>query len=137
MLYVPPPHEWAVNINCKTPARSMAVTMSPPFTNANPKCKGSNHQTLSELVNQIFDYYGLFVIIMSCMSISLMTFIVLMFSFSRFSAGDDMLGDGDVMLLTSLLSYVSSALSNFSIVFGHHSSKFNLNEISLSIVILS
>jgi len=46
-------------------------------------------------------------------------------------------GDGDVMLLTFLLSYVSSALSNFSIVFGHHSSKFNLNEISLSIVILS
>ena len=46
-------------------------------------------------------------------------------------------GDGDVMLLTYLLSYVSSALSNFSIVFGHHSSKFNLNEISLSIVILS
>ena len=45
---------------------------------------------------------------------------------------------GDVMLLTSiLLSYVSSALSNFSIVFGHHSSKFNLNEICLLIVQLS
>ena len=40
-------------------------------------------------------------------------------------------------LLTSLLSYVSLALSNFSIVFGYHSSKFNFNVICLSIVILS
>jgi len=128
----------------------MEVPMSPQFTppsHANLKYKGSNHQTwcftrlcLSELVNQIFDYHGTAI----CYNYHVMHeylfddfYSLNVFFVSFFLLAKICFGDEDFMLLTSLLSYVSSALSNFSIVFGYHSSKFNFNVICLSIVILS